>query len=134
MKRIIYILLLAIGMVTMAPVATLVEDSAVSAMYAQQDARAKARAKAQKEREKAKAKRAKEQATAKAKKAKEQAKKKKAQPKAKAKKDKQRAMAQQQKSKIPHSESSYLSPITAAVRACASWVPHRRDSRSKWQD
>ena len=48
MKRIIYILLLAIGMVTMAPVATLVEDSAVSAMYAQQDARAKARAKAQK--------------------------------------------------------------------------------------
>ena len=60
MKRIIYILLLAIAMTTMAPVATIVEDSAVSALYAQSDARAKARAKAQREREKAKAKRASE--------------------------------------------------------------------------
>ncbi|MEE0922746.1 MAG: OmpA family protein [Paludibacteraceae bacterium] len=120
MKRIIYILLLAIGMVTMAPVATLVEDSAVSAMYAQQDARAKARAKAQKEREKAKAKRAKEQAKAKAKKAKEQAKKKKAQAKAKAKKDKQRAMAQQQKSKAAAAKATTTRTSSSAPAMTAA--------------
>lgn len=117
MKRIIYILLLAIGMTTMAPVATIVEDSAVSALYAQSDARAKARAKAQREREKAKAKRAKEQAKARAKKAKEQAKKKKAQAKAKAKKDKQRAMAQQQKSKAAAAKSTRTSSTPAMTAA-----------------
>ena len=120
MKRIIYILLLAMGMATLAPVAAVVNDSAVSALYAQQDARAKARAKAQKEREKAKAKRAKEQAKAKAKKAKEQAKKKKAQAKAKAKKDKQRAMAQQQKSKAAAAKATTTRTSSSAPAMTAA--------------
>ena len=61
MKRIIYILLLAMGMATVVPMVSIVENTA-SAVYAA-DARAKAqaqrekeRAKRQKEREKAKAK------------------------------------------------------------------------------
>ena len=50
MKRIIYILLLAMGMATVAPLASVVDNS-VAALYAVD---AKAKAKAQREKEKAK--------------------------------------------------------------------------------
>ena len=99
MKRIIYILLLAMGMATIAPMGSIVENTA-SAVYAA-DARAKAqaqrekeRAKRQKEREKAKAKAAKEREKAAAQKKKEQAK-----AAAQKKKDRDRAKAQQAKAK-----------------------------------
>lgn len=99
MKRIIYILLLAMGMATVAPMVSIVENTA-SAVYAA-DARAKAqaqrekeRAKRQKEREKAKAKAAKEREKAAAQKKKEQAK-----AAAQKQKDRDRAKAQQAKAK-----------------------------------
>ena len=79
MKRIIYILLMAMGMATIAPMVSMVDNS-VSTVYAA-DAKAKAKAqrekekaKRQKEREKAKAKAAKEREKAAAQKKKEQAK------------------------------------------------------------
>ncbi|MBQ1874729.1 MAG: hypothetical protein II144_03465, partial [Paludibacteraceae bacterium] len=97
MKRILYILLLAMGMTALAPVAALV-DNRVAAVYAvdaktkakQQREREKAKAKKQKEREKAKAKAQKEREKAKAQKQKEQA---------KAAAQKQKAAAQKQKEK-----------------------------------
>ena len=99
MKRIIYILLLAMGMATVVPMVSIVENTA-SAVYAA-DARAKAqaqrekeRAKRQKEREKAKAKAAKEREKAAAQKKKEQAK-----AAAQKQKDRDRAKAQQAKAK-----------------------------------
>ena len=99
MKRIIYILLLTMGMATVAPMVSIVENTA-SAVYAA-DARAKAqaqrekeRAKRQKEREKAKAKAAKEREKAAAQKKKEQAK-----AAAQKQKDRDRAKAQQAKAK-----------------------------------
>ncbi len=58
MKRIIYIILLAMGMATVAPMVSLV-DNRVAAVYAVDD-KAKAKAKAQKEKEKAKAQKEKE--------------------------------------------------------------------------
>lgn len=99
MKRIIYILLMAMGLATVAPMVSIVENS-VSAVYAA-DARAKAqaqrdkeRAKRQKEREKAKAKAAKEREKAAAQRQKEQAK-----ADAQRQKDRDRAKAQQAKAK-----------------------------------
>ena len=99
MKRIIYILLLTMGIATVAPMVSIVENTA-SAVYAA-DARAKAqaqrekeRAKRQKEREKAKAKAAKEREKAAAQKKKEQAK-----AAAQKQKDRDRAKAQQAKAK-----------------------------------
>lgn len=66
MKRIIYILLMAIGMAVVAPVASVV-DHRVAAVYAADDkAKAKAKAKAQREREKAKAQKQREREKAKA--------------------------------------------------------------------
>lgn len=97
MKRIIYILLLAMGMATVAPMVSVV-DNRVAAVYAV-DAKAKAKA----QREKEKAKQAKEREKAKAKAAKERekaaAQKKKAQAKAQAQKQKQMAERKQQQAK-----------------------------------
>ena len=106
MKRIIYILLLAMGMATVAPMVSVVDNTA-SAVYA-----ADARAKAQAQREKEKAKRQKEREKAKAKAAKERekaaAQKKKEQAKAAAQKQKERdkAKAQQAKAKAKSKSSS----------------------------
>ena len=86
MKRIIYIVLLAMGMATIAPMASIV-DNRIAAVHAVD---AKAKAKAQKEKEKAKAKAQKEKEKAKAQKEKE---------KAKAQKEKERAKAAAQKQK-----------------------------------
>ena len=91
MKRILYILLLAMGMTTLAPVAALV-DNRIAAVYAVD---AKTKAKQQREREKAKAKKQKEREKAKAKAQKER-------DKAKAQKERERekAMAQRQKDSL----------------------------------
>ena len=70
MKRIVYILLLAMGMATVAPMVSIV-DNRVAAVFAADD---KAKAKAQREKEKAKAAKEKERAKAKAAKEKEKAK------------------------------------------------------------
>ena len=108
MKRIIYILLLAMGMATVAPLASVVDNS-VAALYAV-DAKAKAKA----QREKEKAKKAKEREKAKAKAAKERekaaAQKKKEQARAQAAKQKQRQQAQSQPSKAQQAK-----PASAAV-------------------
>ena len=97
MKRIIYILLLAMGMATVAPMVSVV-DNRVAAVYAV-DAKAKAKA----QREKEKAKQAKEREKAKAKAAKERekaaAQKKKEQAKAQAQKQKQMDERKQQQAK-----------------------------------
>ena len=118
MKRIIYILLLAMGMATVAPMVSVVDNTA-SAVYAA-DARAKAKAQREKEqqkrlkeREKAKAKAAKEREKAAAQKKKEQAKaaaqKQKEREKAKA----QQAKAQQAKAKSAQSNRSASKPAVA---------------------
>ena len=62
MKRILYIVVLALGMATIAPMVSVV-DNRIAAVYAVD---AKAKAKAQKEKEKAKAQKEKEKAKAKA--------------------------------------------------------------------
>ena len=97
MKRIICILLMAMGLATVAPIAS-VMDNRIAAVYAV-DAKAKAKA----QREKEKAKKAKEREKAKAKAAKERdkaaAQKKKAQAKAAAQKQKERDKAKAQKAK-----------------------------------
>ena len=71
MKRIVYILLLAMGMATVAPMVSIV-DNRVAAVFAADD---KAKAKAQREKEKAKAAKEKERAKAKAAKKKKKKKK-----------------------------------------------------------
>lgn len=115
MKRIIYIFLLALGMATVAPMVSVV-DNTLSAVYA-----ADARAKAQAQREKEKAKRLKEREKAKAKAAKERekaaAQKKKEQAKAAAQKQKERekAKAQQAKAKQSRSAQSAKSASKSAV-------------------
>ena len=90
MKRIVYIILLAIGMATIVPMASLV-DNRVAAVFAVDD-KAKAKAKAQKEKEKAKAAKEKEKAKAQAAKEKERA-------KAQAAKEKEKAQAAKEKDK-----------------------------------
>ena len=113
MKRIIYILLLAMGMATVAPLASVV-DNRVAAVYAV-DAKAKAKA----QREKEKAKKAKEREKAKAKAAKERekaaAQKKKEQARAQAAKQKQRQQAQSQQAKAQQSKTQQAKPASAAV-------------------
>ena len=113
MKRIIYILLLAMGMATVAPLASVV-DNRVAAVYAV-DAKAKAKA----QREKEKAKKAKEREKAKAKAAKERekaaAQKKKEQARAQAAKQKQRQQAQSQQAKAQPSKAQQAKPASAAV-------------------
>lgn len=104
MKRIICILLMAMGLTTVAPIAS-VMDNSIAAVYAV-DAKAKAKA----QREKEKAKKAKEREKAKAKAAKERdkaaAQKKKAQAKAAAQKQKDRDKAKAQQAKAKSSSSS----------------------------
>ena len=99
MKRIVYIILLAIGMATVAPMVSLV-DNRVAAVYAVDD-KAKAKAKAQKEKEKVKAQKEKEKAKAQAAKEKEKAKAQAAKEKEKAQaaKDKEKAQAAKEKEK-----------------------------------
>ena len=113
MKRIIYILLLAMGMATVAPLASVVDNRA-AAVYAV-DAKAKAKA----QREKEKAKKAKEREKAKAKAAKERekaaAQKKKEQARAQAAKQKQRQQAQSQQAKAQPSKAQQAKPASAAV-------------------
>ena len=88
MKRIVYIILLAMGMATIVPMVSIV-DNRVSAVFAVDD---KAKAKAQKEKEKAKAAKEKEKAKAQAAKEKEKA-------KAQAAKEKEKAQAAKEKEK-----------------------------------
>lgn len=100
MKRIIYIILLAMGLAAVFPMASLVDNN-VAAVYA---ADARAKAKAQREKEKAKQQKAREKAKAKA--AKEREKKKKEQAKAAAQKQKARAKAKAQQAKAKQSSAS----------------------------
>ena len=100
MKRIIYIILLAMGLAAVAPMASLVDNN-VAAVYA---ADARAKAKAQREKEKAKLQKAREKAKAKA--AKEREKKKKEQAKAAAQKQKAREKAKAQQAKAKQSSAS----------------------------
>ncbi len=100
MKRIIYIILLAMGLAAVAPMASLVDNN-VAAVYA---ADARAKAKAQREKEKAKLQKAREKAKAKA--AKEREKKKKEQAKAAAQKQKAREKAKAQQAKARQSSAS----------------------------
>ena len=115
MKRIIYILLMAMGMATVAPMVSVV-DNRIAAVYAV-DAKAKAKA----QREKEKAKQAKEREKAKAKAAKERekaaAQKKKEQAKAAAQKQKARekAKAQQAKAKAKSSSNKQMASTKAAA-------------------
>ncbi len=115
MKQIIYILLMAMGMATVAPMVSVV-DNRIAAVYAV-DAKAKAKA----QREKEKAKQAKEREKAKAKAAKERekaaAQKKKEQAKAAAQKQKARekAKAQQAKAKAKSSSNKQVASKKAAA-------------------
>ena len=101
MKRIIYIILLAMGLAAVAPMASLVDNN-VAAVYA---ADARAKAKAQREKEKAKQQKAREKAKAKAAKEREK-KKKKEQAKAAAQKQKAREKAKAQQAKAKQSSAS----------------------------
>lgn len=115
MKRIISILLIAMGMATVAPMVSLV-DNGVAAVYAV-DARAKAKA----QREKERAKQAKEREKAKAKAAKERekaaAKKKKEQAKAAAQKQKEREKAKAQQAKAQQAKSNAKQTASAKPAA-----------------
>ena len=93
MKRIIYILLLAMGMGTVVPMVSLVDNN-IAAVYA---ADAKAKAKAQREKEKAKKQKEREKAKAKAQKEREKAAAQKKKEQAKAASDKKKAQQQKQK-------------------------------------
>ena len=113
MKRIIYIVLLAMGLATVAPLASVV-DNRVAAVYAVD---AKAKAKAQKEKEKAKKAKEREKAKAKAQKEREKAaaQKKKEQAKAQAQKQKQKQQAQAQQAKAQPSKSQQAKLAAAPV-------------------
>ena len=104
MKRILYILLMAMGMAAVAPMASLV-DNRIAAVYAVD---AKAKAKAQREKEKAKAQREREKAKAAAQKQREKAaaQKKKEQAKAAAQKQKQQQQAKAAKAKSANQQSA----------------------------
>lgn len=116
MKRIIYIILLAMGMAAVAPMASLV-DNRIAAVYA---ADARAKAKAQREKEKAKQQKAREKAKAKA--AKERDKKKKEQAKAAAQKQKAREKAKAQQAKAQQAKSSSASNKQLAAKSAAPKV------------
>lgn len=115
MKRIISILLIAMGMATVAPMVSLV-DNGVAAVYAV-DARAKAKA----QREKERAQQAKEREKAKAKAAKERekaaAKKKKEQAKAAAQKQKEREKAKARQAKAQQAKSNAKQTASAKPAA-----------------
>jgi outer membrane protein OmpA-like peptidoglycan-associated protein len=109
MKRIIYILLLAMGVSVVAPVVS-ISDSSVAAVYA---ADAKAKAKAAKEKEKAKKQKEREKAKAKAAKEKEKAKKQKAKEQAKAKAQKQKQQEQAKAKSAKSGGNASAKPATA---------------------
>ena len=104
MKRIVYILLMAMGMATIAPMVSMV-DNRIAAVYAVD---AKAKAKAQREKEKAKRQKEREKAKAKALKEREKAaaQKKKGQAKAAADKQKARDKAKAQQAKAASSRKA----------------------------
>lgn len=121
MKRVLFILLMAMGLATVAPLASLV-DNRVAAVYAA-DARAKTqrekeKAKRQKERERAKAKAANERKKAAAQKKKEQAKaaaqKQKAREKAKARQAKAASSRKAETAKASKPASKQQTELTAA--------------------
>ena len=116
MKRIIYIILLAMGLAAVVPMASLVDNN-VAAVYA---ADARAKAKAQREKEKAKQQKAREKAKAKA--AKEREKKKKEQAKAAAQKQKAREKAKAQQAKAKQAKSSSASSKQLAAKSAAPKV------------
>lgn len=122
MRRIIYILLMAMGMATVMPMVSIFDSSVAVVMAADAKAKAKAqkekeKAKKAKEKEKAQAAKAKEQAKAKAAKEKEkaQAAKAKEQAKAKAAKAKEQQLKQQAKAK-----SQAQKPVSQPQRATAA--------------
>ncbi len=138
MKRIISILLIAMGMATVAPMVSIV-DNRVAAVYAV-DAKAKAKAqrekekaKQAKEREKAKAKAAKEREKAAAQKKKEQAKaaaqKQKQMEQAKAAREKQKA----QQAKAKQSKSSSSKQVASAKTATPKINPNLSAAEEKAQ-
>lgn len=108
MKRVIYILLMAMGMATVMPLLS-VTDSTVAAVYA---ADAKAKAKAQKEKEKAKKLKEREKAKAQAQKEKEKA-------AAQKKKEQAKAAAQKQKAKAQQAKAN-AKPAARAAKPAAS--------------
>ena len=128
MKRIIYILLVAMGMATVAPMVATVENS-VAAVYA---ADAKAKAKAQREKEKAKRQKEREKAKAKAVKEREKAaaQKKKEQAKAAADKQKAREKAKAQQAKAA---SSRRASTAKASKPAASKEPEMSAAEEKAQ-
>ena len=128
MKRIIYILLVAMGMATVAPMAATVENS-VAAVYA---ADAKAKAKAQREKEKEKRLREREKAKAKALKEREKAaaQKKKEQAKAAQQKQKAREKAKAQQAKAA---SSRRASTAKASKPAASKAPEMSAAEEKAQ-
>lgn len=116
MKRIICILLMAIGLATIAPIAS-VMDNSIAAVYAVD---AKAKAKAQREKEKAKMAKEREKAKAKAAKDREKAAEQKKKEQAKAavqkQKDRDKAKAQQAKAKSTKPSSSAKQVAKAAPK------------------
>ena len=113
MKRIIYILLMAMGMATVAPMVSVV-DNRIAAVYAVD---AKAKAKAQREKEKAKQAKEREKAKAKAAKDREKAaaQKKKEQAKAAAQKQKAREKAKAQQAKAQQAKASNKSAASKSA-------------------
>ena len=116
MKRIICILLMAMGLATIAPIAS-VMDNSIAAVYAMD---AKAKAKAQREKEKAKMAKEREKAKAKAAKDREKADEQKKKEQAKAavqkQKDRDKAKAQQAKAKSTKPSSSAKQVAKAAPK------------------
>ncbi len=116
MKRIICILLMAMGLATIAPIAS-VMDNSIAAVYAVD---AKAKAKAQREKEKAKMAKEREKAKAKAAKDREKAAEQKKKEQAKAavqkQKDRDKAKAQQAKAKSTKPSSSAKQVAKAAPK------------------
>lgn len=110
MKRIIYIILLAMGLAAVAPMASLVDNN-IAALYA---ADPRAKAKAQREKEKAKLQREREKAKAKA--AKERDKKKKQQAKVAAQKRKAREKAKAKQAKSSSASSRQYASKPAAPK------------------
>lgn len=110
MKRIIYIILLAMGLAAVAPMASLVDNN-IAVLYA---ADPRAKAKAQREKEKAKLQREREKAKAKA--AKERDKKKKQQAKVAAQKRKAREKAKAKQAKSSSASSRQYASKPAAPK------------------
>ena len=129
MKRIVYILLLAMGMATVAPMVSIV-DNRVAAVFAADD---KAKAKAQREKEKAKAAKEKERAKAKAAKEKEKAKAAKLKEQAKAKAEKEKAKAAKQKEIAREKSNAAAAKQAAAAKPAVKEDPNMTAAEEKAQ-